>query len=116
MAKVTSPLLSETASGTVGDLLTFSVRKSGQQVRFQRKQKDVFSERREEVRERYRAAVDAWQLLSAPEKRLYTISAKRMQLTGYNLFLSLYLKTQGAGGLVARYGLAKFGLTIYGRV
>ena len=39
MAKVRGPLLSKFCSGSIGDRLTFSVRKSGQQARFQRAQK-----------------------------------------------------------------------------
>lgn len=46
MTKVTGPLLSFSASGTIAKGLTFSLRKSGQQVRWQRKQKDVTSSAR----------------------------------------------------------------------
>jgi len=41
--KVSGPLFSLEAHGTVGKVLTFSRRASGQQVRFQRKQKDTNS-------------------------------------------------------------------------
>jgi len=41
--KIKSPLFSQSVSGTIADALTFSNRKTGQQVRFQRKQKDVLT-------------------------------------------------------------------------
>ncbi len=41
--KVQGPLFSLEAHGTIGDLLTFSKRRTGQQVRYQRKQKDAQS-------------------------------------------------------------------------
>jgi hypothetical protein len=41
--KVTQPLLSETASGSVGPFLTFSRRKSGQQCRYQKRQTNAAS-------------------------------------------------------------------------
>ncbi|MFA5359230.1 MAG: hypothetical protein WC310_05465 [Patescibacteria group bacterium] len=37
--KVIAPLMSKTASGSIGNVLTFSKKKSGQMCRFQRKQK-----------------------------------------------------------------------------
>lgn len=60
MAKVTGPLLSETAHGTIAGTLTFSLRKTGQQVRFQRKQKDKITPLRTLQRDRFILALEAW--------------------------------------------------------
>jgi hypothetical protein len=60
--KIIGALHSDSASGTFGGLLTFSQRKSGQQVRFQRKQKDVSTSLREAQRAKFLVAKDMWQL------------------------------------------------------
>jgi hypothetical protein len=41
--RVNSPLFSQEAKGTIGDVITFSKRKTGQMARYQRKQKDVLT-------------------------------------------------------------------------
>jgi len=68
MAKIIGPLFSNTASGSIGPRLTFSVRKSGQQARFQRAQKDVNSDSQNTQRGRYTSAVSWWKILTAAEK------------------------------------------------
>jgi hypothetical protein len=60
--KIFGPLHSDSASGTFGGLLTFSERKSGSQVRFQRKQKDVSTTLREAQRAKFLVAKDMWPL------------------------------------------------------
>ena len=90
MAKVKGPLFSLNASGSVGDLMTFSARISGPQVRYQKKQKDVITGARTEQREFFKEAVEAWNALSEEEKEEYNERAKPLALTGYNLFISEY--------------------------
>lgn len=68
MAKLTGPLLSEQARGSMGPRLTYSERKSGSQVRFQKKQTDVESEDRTRQRTRFWVAVQWWNDLSDDEK------------------------------------------------
>jgi hypothetical protein len=46
MVKVLQPLLSVEASGSIAHFLTFSNRNSGQQCRWQKKQKDVITDLR----------------------------------------------------------------------
>jgi hypothetical protein len=60
--RLIGPLHSETARGTFGGLLTFSERKSGSQVRFQRKQKDVITSARTAQRAKFLLAKEMWQL------------------------------------------------------
>lgn len=91
MAKSNGPLFSMEARGTVGDCLTFSKRKSGQQVRFQRKQKDRITALRTANRSIFLAAVAAWSALTSEQKAVYNERAKSQNLTGYNLYVSEYM-------------------------
>lgn len=59
--KITAPLFSQTARGTFGGVLTFSERKSGSQVRYQRKQKDVITTARTAQRNKFIEAKTMWQ-------------------------------------------------------
>lgn len=60
--KITNPFHSQSASGTFGGLLTFSERKTGSQVRFQRKQKDKITPARTLQRNRFLQAQNMWGL------------------------------------------------------
>lgn len=62
MAKLNLPLHSLKARGTIGKYLTFSERKSGSQVRWQKKQKDVITEARINQRAKFLLARDSWLL------------------------------------------------------
>lgn len=63
MVKLRGPLHSQSASGTIAGNLTFSRRKSGQQVRWQRKQKDVITAGRTAQRNKFLDCKDSWNLL-----------------------------------------------------
>ena len=56
------PLQSMAASGGFGKTLTFSTRKSGPQVRFQKKQKDVITAPRTAQRNKFLIACAMWPL------------------------------------------------------
>lgn len=58
--KITGPLQSISASGTIAKNLTFSLRKSGQQVRWQKKQKDKITTARTTQRAKFQIAMEAW--------------------------------------------------------
>lgn len=58
--KLSGPLHSDGASGTFGNLLTFSERASGSQVRFQRKQKDKITVARTAQRNKFLVAKEMW--------------------------------------------------------
>jgi len=60
--KIIGPLHSDSAQGTFGGLLTFSERKSGSQVRFQRKQIDVITSARTTQRNKFLVAKEMWSL------------------------------------------------------
>lgn len=113
MAKLEAPLLSEQASGTLAGVLTFSSRKSGQQVRFQKKQKDVITSLRTAQRAKYNEAVSAWNNLNPTQKANWTRQAQGQNLTGYNLFISIYLNEYSTP---AYYGFAIYGESLFGGV
>lgn len=92
MAKLTGPLMSQNASGSIGARLTFSRRKTGQQARFQRAQKDKKSVGQLRNREVYFEAVGDWQALPVAEKEIYNKKAVGRGLTGFNLFVKDYYK------------------------
>lgn len=114
MVKIIGPLLSREARGKIAERLVFSLRPSGQQVRFQRKQKDLSTELRISQREIYSEAVSAWNILPDLEKLEWKEQAKGFDLTGYNMFVQLYLNNFVNGRAKALYGIAIFGNTIYG--
>jgi len=68
MAKIDGPLLSMAASGSMGPRLTFSQRKSGQQVRFQRAQTDIVTSARATQRDYFKSAAGWWSEMTAAEK------------------------------------------------
>ena len=77
MVKITGPAYSEEAHGTVGEVLTFSKRGSGQQVRTQRKQKDVITTGRTIQRNKFNLGLDLWRSLPDNEKNYWTIVEKQ---------------------------------------
>jgi hypothetical protein len=101
--KITGPLLSQKAHGTVGDILTFSHRKEGQLARFQKKQKDVLSPARIIQRQKFENASLACRFfeygdaiygvaLYGHEKSLYLEESKGQDLTGYNVCIKEYIE------------------------
>jgi len=63
MAKLYKPLMSATAHGTIAGNLTFSERKSGSQVRWQKKQNDVETSARTAQRAKFSDALASWKIL-----------------------------------------------------
>lgn len=110
MAKVRGPLLSQTASGSIAGLMTFSQRKTGQQVRFQRKQRDYVSAGRATQRAKYQAVVQAWNALSPTEKSAYDVLADGKHMSGYNMYVKLNIANAG----IRYYGSSIYGDALYG--
>ena len=77
MVKLSGPLFSIEARGSLGPRLTFSKRKNVNQVRFQRAQKDYANTARLEQRTRFWSAVQWWKDLSADEKSQWETLANR---------------------------------------
>lgn len=106
--------MSESASGTVAGMLTFSRRNSGNQVRFQKKQKDVITSARTLQRNKYKQAIAAWNELTGPQKAQWTRNAKSQALTGLNLYIRIYLGTISPEIPSGLYGVKIYGESIYG--
>ena len=68
MAKVNGPLFSIAAHGTLGSAITFSQRKSSNQVRFQKIQKDFVSNARALQRIKFRIASQIYSNLTQEQK------------------------------------------------
>ena len=116
MAKTNGPLISSTASGAIGQRLVFSQRRSGQQARFQKAQKDVITSDRTIHRSNYSAAVAAWNDLDLITKESFNSLAAGEAFTGYNLFVKLYLTGVIIGSDIAIYGFRNYGIFIYGKI
>ena len=114
MAKIKGPLLSQRASGTIAERLVFSLRSSGQQARFQNKQKDVITDLRTTQRAYYLAAVSAWNLLNSSEKQEWREQAVSKHYTGYNLFVKIYINNLIYAEQKATFGVAIYGNALYG--
>jgi len=69
MAKIKSPLLGHSASGSVGTELTYSQRQSGSQVRFQKKQADVTTVDRTTQRDYFIEAYEKWNSLTDEQQQ-----------------------------------------------
>ena len=87
MVKITSPLMSMSASGKIGERLVFSQRKSGQQARFQKAQKYKETPKRIASQSDYTKAVSLWNKLTQIQKDVFKERAKNLKITGYNLFV-----------------------------
>lgn len=97
--KLTAPLFSVSASGSIRDTLTFSKRKTCNQVRFQRKQKDVITAPRTAQRLKFIDGVYFWNHREYGDFEYgwgfygidpdgFELLAAPLHMTGYNLFLS----------------------------
>jgi hypothetical protein len=92
MAKILGPLHSISAAGSFGPRLTFSNRKSGQQVRIQKAQVYTPNTAQQTAREAYAAAYAGWNALSDEEKQEYKDRAGA-GMTGYNLYMKENIST-----------------------
>lgn len=72
MAKVRGPLHSDGAVGHMKNRVTFSNRKSGTIVRYQRAQKDVVTEKRTTQRSKFLLGLAFWQTLPDEEKQYWS--------------------------------------------
>jgi len=77
MAKLKGPLLSLEAHGTLAGALTYSSRRSGSQVRFQKKQKDYENAARALTRDAYRWGIKLWNSFPPDEKAYWTEVEKK---------------------------------------
>jgi len=102
MTKITGPLFSENASGTIAEFLTFSKRRTGQQVRWQKKQKDAGSVGQVAQRADFSTASVACRFFEygvlsfgagifGAEKSIFDLAAAGKSVSGYNLCIEEFL-------------------------
>lgn len=115
MANVKLPLLSASAQGSIGKYLTFSERKTRHKARYQRRQKDVKTDNQLTRRLMVQQGVKNWQGFSDAEKDVYNNRAKGLHMSGYNLYLSEYLKTATPPEIRSIFGQRAYGYYEYGR-
>jgi len=100
--KITAPIFSLIAKGTIGRVLTFSHRRTGQLARFQRKPKDVLTAGRAEQRSRFITASDSCRFLEigtafyglysfGSDHAFYNRKALGKPITGYNVCIKEWL-------------------------
>lgn len=103
MAKITGGLLSITASGTIGKMLTYSISKGVQYVKGNRLEKSgayhfikkkYFSETEDQlgVREYFKNAINEWNKLNDEEKQEYYKKAKSEKNTAVGIFVKKEMK------------------------
>lgn len=114
MVKISSPLMSNSASGKIGERLVFSKRKSGQQARFQKAQADVITDDRLAQRDRYAVCVLSWKSIDPVVKALYNSRAEILGISGYNLYMRECLLSGGDTSTQSYYGVRIYGKLLYG--
>jgi len=91
MAKLISPLYSLEARGSLCNVLTFSSRKSGNQVRFQHRPHDRTTAARTEQRNFFAEGKYTWNLLSEEQKNNWKSKVSFENPLPYNAYLSHYI-------------------------
>jgi len=97
MAKVTAPLFSLDASGTIGKAFTFSKWKGRHYVRTRVSPYNPQSSGQSTQRTAFSAAVAVWKGMSSSEKESWNNRAKNLGLvmSGYNFYVQQYLEQGG---------------------
>jgi hypothetical protein len=91
MAKVTGPLFSVDARGTLGDVLTYQKGFGRHRVTRKPGHRDAESGGQLSQRGKFLAAIAYWKALTAEAKAAYNAIADAMQMTGYQYVLKLHM-------------------------
>lgn len=91
MPRVTGPLFSVTAKGTLADALTFQGGPSGVRVQKVPRHRDRDSNTQSIQRASFVSAVSQWHNLSEGTKATYEAEALQFHMTGYNRYIKLCL-------------------------
>ena len=92
MAKVTGPLFSVSASGTVGKAFTFGIWKGIQYVREWFKPYNPKSAKQTNIRTALTLLVEKWQGLGSGPQGAWNDFASGSQMSGFNIFVQRGLK------------------------
>jgi hypothetical protein len=115
MANATLPLLSAKAQGSIADVLTFQERCGRHKVRFQRKQKDAHSDNQIPRRALVIQGNATWASMTQPQKDVYNARAVGLHMSGFNLYMSEFLKQTTAPDQRSIFGQGTYGYREYGR-
>jgi len=91
MAKVTGPLFSIDARGTLADVLSYQRGFGKHRVMRKPGHRDAETALQQTQRAKFEAAIAYWKALSAVEKAGYNVLADPMQMTGYQYVLKLHM-------------------------
>ena len=94
MAKVTGPMFSMTASGTIGDGLTYRKGKVGCHVLRKQIHHDTAKATQLTQRASYSSAIVFWKSLHVHEKEFYNYLGDQQGITGYNYAIGQFLEGQ----------------------
>jgi len=110
MARTEGPLLSETASGSIGGVLTFQKGYKGQQCHTKLQKSYKKTNAQVLIRSEFGMALADWRIATQEIKDAYNELAKGKKLTGYDLFVKdyLYLLRESV------YGVAVYDISAYG--
>jgi len=91
MAKISGPLFSQSAHGSIGAQLNYQRQVSGQIVRRHSAPTGAPSAIQTQRRAHYSAGIAAWHSLTPAEKTAWAQIGLTSAITGYNAFLSAWL-------------------------
>lgn len=92
MAKVSGPMFSVGAHGTIGEAITFKGSPSGPRVTVKPVHKDRKSDGQLVQRTSYDAAVSYWWGLHVHEREFYNYLGDQIGMTGFNYCVGRYLE------------------------
>lgn len=93
MTKLKAPLISLSASGSIGDVISFDRRGRQNRVRTKPVPTDARSLAQMYQRWDYQDAAALWHFLSAADKQAWETSARRLRITGFNYWMRTRLNT-----------------------
>ena len=111
--KITGPLFSNDARGNVGKVITYSKTFGGNIAKRTPKRKDLPSDLQKAYREVYKAGKDEWKSLTDEEKQVYIDMADGKPRTGFNMFMSEYMKNHAGDPFLGLYGVAIYDVSLY---
>ena len=91
MARITHPSYIKFSGGRMGDLVFYNFNQK-QYARLYTKPINPDTALQRIVRRTFADAVRSWQALSPEEQYKYNKKARRLPMTGYNLYISTYMK------------------------
>jgi hypothetical protein len=113
MAKVDGPLNSIEASGNYGKQIIFSNSKGINIVKRFFASRDPNTAGQQAQRTLYTNGVNQWNNLTDEQKAYFTEKALTKNLTGFNYFMSIYLKGENPLNYLSLYGVGLYGVSVY---